>query len=138
MRSHEGEDFPGSACYLEIVKNEKLVWTAALAPGYRPVQECEGAIVFTAIIQLEEHGSGTKYTAIVLHRDEEGCKQHAEMAFEQGWGAALDQLVELSKAMRSRCRRYRCNAVTGSKSVRYGFKSRAFVWAPSWHVNSRT
>ena len=36
MRSPEGQEIPGEGCYLEIVENEKLVWTNALAPGFRP------------------------------------------------------------------------------------------------------
>ncbi len=39
MRSPEGEDFPNVGCYLEVVPYERLVWTSALAPGYRPVTE---------------------------------------------------------------------------------------------------
>jgi hypothetical protein len=27
--------------------------------------------------------------------DARGCKQHADMGFADGWGAALDQLVQL-------------------------------------------
>ena len=37
MRSPEGEEFPNLGCYLEIIPNEKLVWTNALAPGFRPI-----------------------------------------------------------------------------------------------------
>jgi uncharacterized protein YndB with AHSA1/START domain len=33
----------------------------------------------------------------VIHRDEAGRKQHEEMGFHEGWGKALDQLVEYSK-----------------------------------------
>lgn len=29
MRSPEGENFPNAGCFLEIVQNEKLVWTSA-------------------------------------------------------------------------------------------------------------
>src|SRR5713226_713595 len=36
MRSPEGQTFPNVGCYLEIVENERLIWTNALAPGYRP------------------------------------------------------------------------------------------------------
>ena len=36
MRSPEGQDFPNTGCYLEVIENEKLVWTAALTAGYRP------------------------------------------------------------------------------------------------------
>jgi uncharacterized protein YndB with AHSA1/START domain len=36
MQSPEGEKFPYTGCYLEIVKNRRLVWTFLLGPGYRP------------------------------------------------------------------------------------------------------
>lgn len=89
MRSPEGKDFPSAGCYLEIVPNEKLVWTDALLPGYRPAPEP----FMTGIILLEARGKGTKYTAIALHRDEASRRKHAEMGFAVGWGKALDQLV---------------------------------------------
>jgi len=97
MRSPEGEDFPGSGCFLEIVPNRKLVWTNALGPGFRPAgldfaHPCD-SFFFTAVIILEPLGSGTRYTALVMHRDEEGCNKHRELGFEQGWSKALDQLV---------------------------------------------
>lgn len=95
MRSPEGEENEGVGCYLAIVPNERLVWTGALLPGFRPAPAATGDLVFTAIILLEPHGAGTKYTAIAIHRDAEGCAKHAAMGFQEGWGAALDQLVAL-------------------------------------------
>jgi uncharacterized protein YndB with AHSA1/START domain len=95
MRSPEGETFPVVGCYLEVVPNERLVWTDALLPGYRPSEKP----FFTAVLTLEPHGSGTKYTAIAIHRDEAGRQQHEEMGFHDGWGKALDQLVALVKTM---------------------------------------
>lgn len=105
MRSPEGQEFPNVGCYLEVVPQKRLVWTNMLAPGFRPAnldtsRSC-GEFAFTAIVQIEPHGSGTKYTATVLHRDEEGCRKHAEMGFEQGWGAALEQLVALAKQIQA-------------------------------------
>ena len=99
MRSPEGQEFPNVGCYLEVIENEKLVWTAALKPGYRPQNPASGVPVFTAVILLEPHGAGTKYTAIALHGDDEGAKKHARMGFHDGWGKALDQLVTLAKTM---------------------------------------
>lgn len=104
IRSPEGQEFPIAGCYLEIIENEKLVWTNVLAPGYRPANPPSKAggrdeLQFTAIITLEPHGNGTKYTALILHGDEEGCKKHNEMGFHEGWGKALDQLVALVKKM---------------------------------------
>lgn len=60
--------------------------------GYRP-QTAPAPFLFTATILLEPHGSGTKYTAIVIHGDEDSAKKHADMDFHDGWGKALDQLV---------------------------------------------
>jgi len=99
MRSPEGQEFPNVGCYLEIVKNRKLVWTVALAPGYRPSSQRPDNLAFTAIIALEPQGSGTKYAALVMHSDEEGRKRHEEMGFHEGWGKALDQLVAHAKKM---------------------------------------
>ena len=105
MRSPEGQQFPHEGCYLEVVENEKLVWTAALKPGYRPLApdyrppNAACPLLFTAVILLEPHGAGTKYTAIAIHADEEGAKKHADMGFHEGWGKALDQLVTLTKNM---------------------------------------
>jgi len=101
MRSPEGQELLNAGCYLEIMENEKLVWTNALAPGYRPCQTPEAmscvTFFFTAVIALEPHGNGTKYTALVLHSDEEARKKHEARGFHEGWGKALDQLVAVVK-----------------------------------------
>jgi uncharacterized protein YndB with AHSA1/START domain len=98
MRSPEGQELSHVGCYLEVIENEKLVWTAALKPGYRP-QNATWVPLFTAVILFEPHAGGTKYTAIAIHGDEEGAKKHADMGFREGWGKALDQLVALMKTM---------------------------------------
>lgn len=94
MRSPEGEEFPSTGCYLEIVENERLVFTDALGPGYRP----SGEAFFTAVITLEAQGAGTRYTAKAMHKDETDRQKHDEMGFHVGWGICLDQLVALVKA----------------------------------------
>jgi uncharacterized protein YndB with AHSA1/START domain len=53
--------------------------------------------MFTAVLELADDGPGTRYTATVIHADEAGCKTHAAMGFEGGWGMALDQLVAMIK-----------------------------------------
>lgn len=103
MRSPEGEDYPNVGCWLEIVEHERLVWTDALEAGWRPIggAKCGGALdsPMTGIILLAPHGAGTKYTAIALHGDEASRKKHEEMGFHEGWGQALDQLVEHAKSI---------------------------------------
>lgn len=104
MRSPEGQDFPNLGCYLEIVREERLVWTTALAPGYRPAtgvgthDPC-GVGFVTAVIMLESTGKGTKYTALAMHGDEEGRRNHERLGFHDGWGTALDQLVAHAHTM---------------------------------------
>lgn len=102
MRSPEGQEYPDEGgCYLEVVANEKLVWTDALRPGYRPVARKEdGAnppFFFTGILLLQPHARGTRYTAIARHGDEASARQHVEMGFHQGWGIALDQLIATAR-----------------------------------------
>ena len=103
MRSPEGQAFPNNGCYLEIIPHKKLVWTNALAPGFRPatltgpeLPEC-GTFAFTAVLSLAPYNNGTKYTALVMHNNAASRKQHQDMGFHEGWGAALDQLVAYMK-----------------------------------------
>jgi uncharacterized protein YndB with AHSA1/START domain len=105
MRSPEGKDYPNTGCFLEIVPGRKLVWTDAMLPGYRPsapaATDPGGELGgFTAVITMEPHGSGgTRYVAMAIHRDEAARKAHEKMGFHDGWGKALDQLVELARTM---------------------------------------
>jgi uncharacterized protein YndB with AHSA1/START domain len=97
MRSPEGQTFPNVGCYLEVIANERLVWTNLLGPGYRPTrrpsdESCD-SFAFTAVISLEPRGSGTKYSAVVIHGDEDSRRKHEAMGFQEGWGTALEQLV---------------------------------------------
>jgi uncharacterized protein YndB with AHSA1/START domain len=101
MQSPEGQDFPNTGCFLEVVKNERLTWTNALQPGYRPAVLGSGEMdfPFTAVVSMKKHGKGTKYTAMAIHRDAKATAAHAKMGFHDGWGKALDQLVALAKKM---------------------------------------
>ncbi len=100
MQTQEGQAFPNAGCFLEIAPNEKLVFTDALAPGYRPSEQP----FFTAIITLEPTAKGTKYTAVAKHKDQAGQKQHDDMGFHmgfhEGWGLCLDQLVAVAKDLK--------------------------------------
>lgn len=95
MRSPEGEDYPSTGCFLDVAPKERLVFTDALLPGFRPAEKP----FFTAIVQIRPEGTGTRYTAMAIHRDEAGCQKHKEMGFHDGWGAALDQLVAHAKTL---------------------------------------
>jgi uncharacterized protein YndB with AHSA1/START domain len=98
MESPEGERYPNAGCYLQVEPNRLLVFTSVMNEDFRPVAPTNGAgdLGFTARIEIEPTADGgTNYRAIAMHADESACKQHADMGFTVGWGAALDQLVAL-------------------------------------------
>src|SRR5262249_28274769 len=51
----------------------------ALKPGYRPSDPTFDVPAFTAIIMMEQHGKGTKYTALAMHKDEKDRNAHDRM-----------------------------------------------------------
>ena len=91
MESPDGEGFDGAGCYLEVVERERLVWTDALSPGYRPAREP----FFTVVLTIEPHGGGSRCVVRALHASPEQRRKHEEMGFQQGWGLCLDQLLEV-------------------------------------------
>lgn len=97
MRSPEGQEFPNTGCFLEVIPQTKLVWTNLLTPGYRPANlpnddSCD-SFGMTATISLAPIATGTRYTALVVHGTEAACNKHRGMGFQEGWGKALDQLI---------------------------------------------
>ncbi len=91
---------------MEIIENQKLMWTNALEPGFRPAKPLEASpghecaeFFMTATIALAPDGNGTKYTAFVQHANAEARIKHEKMGFKEGWGTCLDQLVAIIKAM---------------------------------------
>lgn len=95
MRSPDGADHHNLGCFLEVVPHQKLVFTDALGPDFRP----SITSFMTVVITLEAHEIGTRYKAKVLHKNEEDRQKHVEMGFHQGWGAALDQLIAHMKSI---------------------------------------
>ena len=85
----------GEGCFLEVVENERIVFTDALQGGWRPNEES----FFSAIITLDEHPEGTLYTATALHKNEEDRLKHAEMGFMDGWGTSIEQLASIAEGL---------------------------------------
>jgi uncharacterized protein YndB with AHSA1/START domain len=98
MRGPEGEEFPLSGVYLEVVEGERLVTTDVLEPGWRPSKEP----FMTTIVTLADEAGGTRYIARVLHKSEEDVKRHVEMGFFDGWGKCTDQLEQVAKSLAAR------------------------------------
>jgi uncharacterized protein YndB with AHSA1/START domain len=100
MQGPNGEQHPGEGVFLEVVPNERIVFTNVFTVGWVPkslmTSECDFAIV--AIISFEPEGDGTRYTARVRHWNDEAVKIHEEMGFEPGWNQCAEQLAELAEA----------------------------------------
>jgi uncharacterized protein YndB with AHSA1/START domain len=101
MRGPEGQEINNIGCFLEIIPSHKLVCTVALRPGYRPADPSFDVAAFTAIVRMEPHGTGTKYSALAMHKDEASRNRHERMGFSEGWGRSLDQLVAHAKTMQA-------------------------------------
>lgn len=96
MRSPEGQEFPNPGIYLEIVPNERLVFTDAFTPGFIPA----GEPFMVAVITFEDlPGGKTKYTAKARHWNAAAKAKHEQMGFHQGWGLCADQLEALAKTL---------------------------------------
>ncbi len=95
MQGPDGIEMPNPGIYLEVVPNERLVFTDAYTGAWEPSEKP----FMTGIITFEREGSGTRYTARARHWSAEDKAQHEEMGFHPGWEAATDQLVELAKTL---------------------------------------
>ena len=101
MRAPDGTEYPGTGCFLELVENERIVFTDALQAGWRPAEKA----FFTAIITLEATGAGTtRYTARALHKNEADRETHERMGFHEGWGRCADQLARFVTEMKEGAR----------------------------------
>ena len=95
------EDSAG--CVLEVVEGERIVWTSALGPGWRPVQlddEGCGAFPMTAIVTFADLEDGrTRYRAVALHKNAQDRDTHDRMGFHEGWGTVADQLEQVARSL---------------------------------------
>jgi uncharacterized protein YndB with AHSA1/START domain len=91
MRDPDGNEFPNPGIYLEVVKNERLVFTDAFTRAWEPSEKP----FMTAIVTFEDEGGKTRYTARVRHWTVADREAHEKMGFHEGWGQCADQLAAL-------------------------------------------
>jgi uncharacterized protein YndB with AHSA1/START domain len=91
MALPDGTEMPNRGVYLEVVPNERLVFTDAYVEAWVPSPKP----FMTVILTFEEEAGKTRYTARVRHWTAEDRKTHEEMGFHQGWGQCADQLEAL-------------------------------------------
>ena len=95
MKGPDGAEKPNRGVYLEVIKNEKLVFTDAYTSAWTPSQKP----FFTVILTFENEGGKTRYTARVVHWLKEDYEAHAKMGFHEGWGKATEQLEALARTL---------------------------------------
>jgi uncharacterized protein YndB with AHSA1/START domain len=91
MRGPNGEEFPNRGVYLEVVPNERLVFTDAYAKAWEPSEKP----FMTVVLTFDDVSGKTRYTARVQHWTVADREAHEKMGFEPGWNKATDQLEEL-------------------------------------------
>ena len=95
MQGPDGQQMPNRGVYLEVVPNERLVFTDAYTSAWVP----SAKPFFTLVLTFDKEGDGTRYTARARHWNAEDCASHEAMGFHTGWGIATDQLTALAASL---------------------------------------
>jgi uncharacterized protein YndB with AHSA1/START domain len=95
MRSPEGQEFPNRGVYLEVVRNQKLVFTDAFVNAWEPSERA----FMVGTVTFEDHDGGTKYVARVQHWSASDRDDHEKQGFFEGWGKCTDQLAALAATL---------------------------------------
>lgn len=93
MRGPNGEDSPMRGIFLELIPNQKIVFTDAYVKMWEPSSKP----FITAIMTMEKIAEGTRYTSRVYHWTVADREAHEKMGFFTGWGTCIDQLETLLK-----------------------------------------
>ena len=91
MRSPEGKEYPSHGVYLNMVKNQRLVFTDAFTKAWEPSDK---PFMVVELI-FEAQGERTHYTARVQHWTIAGREAHEKMGFHTGWVTCAEQLAAL-------------------------------------------
>jgi uncharacterized protein YndB with AHSA1/START domain len=91
MRDPDGAEIPSHGVYLEVVENERLVFTNAYTEAWRPSEKP----FVTVVVTFEGEAGKTIYTARARHWTVADREMHEQMGFHAGWGQCADQLAEL-------------------------------------------
>lgn len=91
MRGPDGNEFPNRGVYLEVIENERLVFTDAYTAAWVPSEKP----FMTVILTFADEGGQTRYTARARHWTVADREAHEAMGFHQGWGQCADQLAAL-------------------------------------------
>jgi uncharacterized protein YndB with AHSA1/START domain len=91
MRGPDGTEFPNPGVYLEVVPNQRLVFTNAYTQAWEPSEKP----FMTVILTFQNEAGKTRYTAQVRHWTIADREAHEQMGFHQGWPLCTEQLAAL-------------------------------------------
>jgi uncharacterized protein YndB with AHSA1/START domain len=91
MRGPDGVEMPNRGVYLEVVNNERIVFTNAYTKAWEPSDKP----FMTVILTFKNEDGKTRYTALVQHWTIADRETHEKMGFHKGWGQCADQLEAL-------------------------------------------
>ncbi len=91
MAGPDGTEMPNPGVYLEVVQDERLVFTDAYINAWTP----SAKPMMTVILTFADEAGKTRYTARVRHWTVADREVHEAMGFHQGWGQCADQLEAL-------------------------------------------
>ena len=90
MRMPDGTEYPTSGVFLEVVENERLVFTDAYTAGWVPTDKP----FFTCVLTFEDQNGKTLLTAQARHWTDASRDEHERMGFHDGWGQMLERLAQ--------------------------------------------
>ncbi len=95
MQGPDGTVMPNRGVYLEVLRDQRLVFTDAYTSAWVP----SAKPFFTVVLSFDDEAGQTRYTARARHWSAEDCAAHEKMGFHQGWGIATDQLAALAATL---------------------------------------
>ena len=92
----DGTLIENNGVYLEVIPDEKLVFTDTYTEGWKPNPDP----FMTAILTFADAGPGrTRYTAVARHRSKDAAENHKQMGFHDGWGTVATQLEAYAQGL---------------------------------------
>jgi uncharacterized protein YndB with AHSA1/START domain len=95
MKGPDGQEMPNRGVFLEVVANERLVFTDAFTRAWEPSEKP----FMAADLTFADEAGKTRYLVRVRHWSVADCQTHAQMGFHQGWGQCADQLEALARSL---------------------------------------
>lgn len=90
LRAPDGTEYPTRGVFLEVVPNERIVFTDAFDVGWAPHPDAffTGIATFAALPERR-----TQIVVRALHWSIANRERHEKMGFHPGWGESLDRLA---------------------------------------------